>query len=239
MRIVESGDRGKIVIEFQDKYKTKVHTYYQNFKSGSVKNPYFPTLYGVGTIGNKYPVSSGCKNTKEYDVWHSMLQRCFDLLYKEKHPAYKNVTCCDEWLLFDNYYEWLHSQDNFQKWYNGKRWAVDKDIITKKNKIYCPQNCCLVPQRINCLFLKREALRGEYPIGVRRVGHEYFAQCGDPLLGKAVDLGYYKTPESAFYAYKQYKEKIIKQIAEEEFSKGNITKECHDAMMKYEVEITD
>ena len=49
----------------------------------------------------------------------------------------------------------------------------------------------------------------------------------------------YATPEEAFFAYKTYKEKLIKQIAQIEFDKDNITKTCYDAMMKYKVEITD
>ena len=50
----------------------------------------------------------------------------------------------------------------------------------------------------------------------------------------------YPTPEDAFYfVYKPFKEKYIKERAEEEFEKGNITKRCYDAMMRYEVEITD
>lgn len=43
----------------------------------------------------------------------------------------------------------------------------------------------------------------------------------------------------AFEAYKIYKELIIKQVAKEEFDIGNITKKCYDAMIHYEVEITD
>ena len=45
--------------------------------------------------------------------------------------------------------------------------------------------------------------------------------------------------EEVANAYKEYKEKIIKQVAQDEYNKGNIIKECYDAMMKYEVEITD
>ena len=52
-------------------------------------------------------------------------------------------------------------------------------------------------------------------------------------------LGEYKTPEKAFEMYKIYKEEYIKQVAQEEYDKGNITKKCYDAMMSYEVEITD
>ena len=35
------------------------------------------------------------------------------------------------------------------------------------------------------------------------------------------------------------KEDLIKQVAEIEYAKGNITKQCYNAMMNYEVEITD
>lgn len=38
---------------------------------------------------------------------------------------------------------------------------------------------------------------------------------------------------------KKHKEEIIKRVAEDEYSKGRITKICYDAMMNYEVEITD
>lgn len=48
------------------------------------------------------------------------------------------------------------------------------------------------------------------------------------------------TPEQAFYfGYKPYKETIIKQVAQEEYDKGNITEKCYEAMMNYEVEIDD
>lgn len=239
MKIVEYNNSSDIVVEFQDEYKYRVNNTYSNFKKGCIKNPYHPTLYGVGIIGTKYPVSNNCKNTKEYDMWHSMLQRCFDLTYKENRPAYKPVTCCHEWLLFEDYYEWLHSQENFEQWYKGKRWAVDKDILNKGNKIYSPDNCCLIPQNVNCLFLKRESERGRYPIGVHYTNDGFVARCRNPFLDKAVELGCYSTPEKAFEVYKKYKEDIIKQVAEDEYLKGNITKQCHDAMMKYEVEITD
>lgn len=61
----------------------------------------------------------------------------------------------------------------------------------------------------------------------------------NPFTNKFEYLGFYSTPEKAFYVYKAYKEKIIKQVAEFEYSKGNITEQCYEAMMKYEVEITD
>lgn len=239
MKIIECLDNGGIVVEFQDEHRHRVNSIYSNFKKGSIKNPYYPNVYGAGFIGTKYPRSKNCKNIKEYTSWKQMLRRCFSGKEKERIRAYGNVTCCDEWLNYENFYEWLHNQPNFDKWKNGKRWAVDKDIIIKGNKVYNPDACCLIPQNVNCLFLKREAERGDYPIGVRYTDDGFLAICRNPFLDKAVELGCYYTPEKAFQAYKTYKEDVIKQVAEAEYSDGNITEECYRAMINYVVEIDD
>lgn len=240
MKIVEYNKSDDIVVEFQDEYKTKVRSIYGNFKSGSIKNPYYPSVYGVGIIGTKYPRSVNCRNIKEYETWRQILRRCFDKEFKNRQPTYNNVDCCDEWLSYEKFYEWLHNQPNFDKWYNGKRWAVDKDIFVKRNKVYSPEMCCLVPQNVNCLFLKREAERGLYPIGVRyKDGDGFLASCHNPFTNRREELGSYSTPEKAFNAYKCYKEDLIKKVAEIEYKAGNITKECYEAMMNYKVEIDD
>lgn len=240
MKIVEYNKSFDIVVEFQDEHKYRVNSTYSNFKTGCIKNPYYPVVYGVGVVGNKYiTVDENSKSTKEYVIWYHILQRCFDEKWKEKYPWYKDTKCCDEWLYYPNFYEWLHSQPNFDKWYNGKRWAIDKDILVKGNKLYSPKVCCLVPQSVNCLFLKRDAARGEYPLGVRYENGKFKAVCQNSLIGKSEELGCYFTIEEAFNAYKIYKEDIIKQIAEIEYKDGNITKQCYKAMINYKVEIDD
>ena len=240
MKIIEYNKSNDIVVEFQDEYKYKVKNAYGNFKRGTIKNPYYPSVYGIGITGNKYPRSINCKITREYDTWIHILQRSFDDKCKERQPSYGVVSCCDEWLNYENFYEWLHNQPNFDKWYNGKRWAVDKDILHKGNKIYSPENCCLIPQNVNCLFLKREAERGRYPIGISYRKDGFLASCHNPFTDKREEIGYYSTPENAFYlGYKPYKEDIIKRVANIEHNNGNITEQCYQAMMNYEVEIDD
>lgn len=239
MRIVEYIDNRNIVVEFQDKYKARVNTSYGNFKRGIVRNPYYPTVYGAGISGNKYPIIVDGEQSKEYSIWRSIIGRSFYKKAKDKQPTYKEVICCEEWLLFENFYEWLHKQPNFNKWFNGERWAVDKDILNKGNKVYSPENCCLVPQKVNGLFAKSDAARGDYPIGVAKVNSGYMARCKNPFTNVMEYLGVYTTPEKAFLAYKKYKEKAIKQMAQEEYDNDNITKECYEAMMNYKVEITD
>lgn len=240
MKIIEYNNANDMVIEFQDKYKTKIHSRYREFTKGEIKNPYYPTVCGVGITGNKYIIRVNGKIIKEYTAWHNMLLRCFDERYKIQEPTYKDVTCSKEWLLFDNFYEWLHCQENFDKWLNGDRWSIDKDIIFKGNKLYSSETCCLTPQSVNSLFAKGNLVRGDLPIGVcKSWNNNFLAFCQNPFTNKQENLGYYSTPEKAFQVYKSYKEDIIKQVAEIEYKNGNITEQCYKAMLNYEVEITD
>jgi hypothetical protein len=239
MTIVEYNNTHSIIVEFQDKYRARVHTSYHHFKDGAVKNPYCPNLYNVGMVGDKYQTSANGIHTKEYQIWTNIIVRCYSEKYKNKRPTYKDATCCNEWLLYENFYEWLHSQENFENWYEGERWAIDKDILIKGNKIYSPETCCLVPNNINSLFVKRNARRGKYPIGVAYKKRDNIFTAHIEINGNTHYIGSFDSSEQAFLSYKKRKEDYIKQVAQEEYDKGNITKQCYDAMMKYEVEITD
>ena len=239
MMIVVYNEQTDIIVEFQDEHKARVHTSYGNFQRGLVKNPYLPSVYGIGVIGIKYPVSIKSIRTKEYCVWHSLIKRCYDQKTRERQPSYKIASICNEWLLFENFADWLCSQPNYDKWLNSERWALDKDILVKRNKVYSPKTCCLVPQNVNCLFLKRESQRGNYLIGVRYSSDGFMASCHNPFTNKNEIIGCYSTSEKAFAAYKNYKKDIIKRVAEIEYNKGNITKQCYEAMINYVVEIDD
>lgn len=228
MRIIEYIDAMNIVVEFQDEHRAKVKTEYKHYQSGKVKNPYLPSVFGIGMIGAKYP-----SNTKEYITWKSMLNRCYYHKIIGKNPTYQNVVCCDNWLLYENFYDWLHSQENFDKWIDGEKWCLDKDILTKGCRVYSAETCCLVPQNVNNIFVKNEQRRGILPIGVIKSNDKF------GVIFNHEYLGTYNTPEKAFNVYKKEKEFYIKQVAQEEYTKGNITKRCYDAMMNYEVEITD
>ena len=239
MKIIEYNNCHDIIVEFQDEYKSKVHTSYKAFLEGEVKNAYYPSVFNIGITGNKYITRVNNQSTKEYAAWVHMLKRCYHNKVKEKYQTYKDVACCKEWLLFENFYEWLHNQPNFDKWLNGNRWEVDKDILIKGNKIYSKDTCCLVPHNVNCLFTKSDANRGNLPIGVSysKRDKKYNAKLSNN--GHTKHLGYFSDKEDAFQTYKQEKEEYIKKMAQEEYNKGNITKKCYEAMINYQIEITD
>lgn len=180
-------------------------------------------------------------DSKEYNTWYHMLTRCLNSEYKNKKPTYKDVTCCDEWLSFWNFCDWLRSQENYNVWKELKWSSIDKDIFRKGNKIYSPENCFLVPVNVNNLFVKHDALRGEHPIGVYydKDVKKYKSFCTNPFIEKIVTIGSYNTEKEAFESYKEYKEALIKKIADIEYEKGTITEKCKNAMYRYVVEIND
>lgn len=240
MRIVDYRKNDDILVQFDNK-NDFVHSTYESFLNGTIKNPYYPTVYNRGYVGQKYNTTENDDNIKEYHLWYNMFIRCYDVKQQKIHGGYDNCEICKEWYSFENFYEWLHSQENFKQWHDNNDWDIDKDIVCKGNKVYCPEKCSLVPRDINMLFVKNKHIRGAYPIGVsyKKSDGLFFARVNNPLSKKRDFLGYYNSPESAFLAYKYEKEKIIKTVAKKEFEKGNITKKCFEAMLKYEVEITD
>lgn len=230
MKIVEYKRCDDIIVEFQDDIKYKVHTHYDNFKRGYVRNPYFRKEYGVGYIGETKIYADKIRR-KPYDCWHAMMSRCYSNKNKNNDIyKLKNCSICEEW----------HSYANFEKWFNknyyevdNEKMALDKDILIKGNNIYSPQTCIFVPIRINSLFIKSDKIRGSFAIGVtkRKNKERYVATSGGKFLGG------FKTEIEAFQKYKEEKEKNIKQIADE--YKTKIPKILYDAMYKWEVDIND
>ena len=226
MKCIDYRSSMDIDVEFLDSGNVIENVQWNNFIRGKVKDKY---------IGNRYIFT----DSKEYRTWYQMLKRCFDSKTKEEKPTYQNASCCKEWLSFDNFCNWLYSQENYKTWKDLKWSAIDKDILFKGNKIYSPENCLLVPVNVNNLFVKHDALRGDYPIGVCLVNNKYAANCTNPIQNRIVRIGLYDTIDEAFAAYKKYKENLIKEIAIIEYNKGTITKKCRDAMLTYKVEIDD
>ena len=88
------------------------HVQYNNFKRGSIKCPYEPRYFSKGFLGEgKYEASENGKHTDKYIIWHSMLKRCYDPEFQERHPTYKGCTVEDYLLNFQNMGKWI--QDNY------------------------------------------------------------------------------------------------------------------------------
>ena len=168
-------------------------------------------VYGVGTNDADYDVSvviDGVTHTcPYYTKWANMLKRCYSQNYQKSQQTYKGCVTCGEWLLFSNFKGWMEKQD-----WQGKE--LDKDILVQGNKIYSPELCIFVTTKINKLLNTQLSKRGKYKIGVsfcKRSG-KFVSRCRDGN-GNNASLGYFPTELEAHKAYKEFKYKLIADIA--------------------------
>ena len=209
-----------------------------NIKKGDVKDPYSPSVYGVGIVGTKYPSAVNGVKTKEYKLWQSMLKRCYSESLHLKHPTYEGCEASENFKYYEYFYEWCNKQIGFGNKGDGNPFHLDKDLLIKGNKIYSEDSCVFLPKEVNSLLVKRENMRGKYLIGVHWCNtKKVFISQVSKNKGKSEYLGSFNTELEAFNAYKEAKETFIKEQAND--WKSQIDDRAYNALMNYTVEITD
>ena len=145
-------------------------------------------IYGVGITEN----SEFNSRSPQYQKWFDMIRRCYDPIYLNNKPTYRDCFVEDTLLYLQNFGEWYN--ENYYE-IQGENIHLDKDILCKGNKIYSTENMVFVPEGINSLFTSRVNHRGDLPIGVvyHKQTQKFKAQCNNGK-GKMVSLGLYNTP---------------------------------------------
>ena len=232
-KVVKYNDNRNVVIQFlKTGYETSVVL--GNIRKGDVKDPYLPSVFGVGVLGAKYSTRVNGVLTKEYNLWYSMLRRCYSDISKKKYPTYEGCEVSDNFKSYEYFYEWCNEQIGF----GNEGWHLDKDLLIKGNKVYSESACVFIPSEINSLLIKRETLRGEHLIGVcwNKTSKAFMAQVSKNK-GKSEYLGSFKTEIEAFKAYKEAKEAFVKEQANK--FKSQIDSRAYESLMNYEVNIDD
>ena len=232
-KIVKYNGSGNVEILFlKTGYETAARL--DHIKSGEVKDPYSPSVCGVGILGTKYPSTVNSRNTKEYVLWQRMLKRCYSTIFKKRRPTYEGCEVSNNFKNYEYFYEWCQNQIGF----NVEGWHLDKDLLVKGNKVYSENTCVFIPQEINSMLIKSDKRRGEYLIGAcwHKKGKAFVATV-NKNKGKSEYLGLFNTELEAFNAYKTAKESFIKEQAEK--WKGEIDHRAYNALMNYVVSIDD
>ncbi len=236
-KVLKYNDRANVEIQFL-KTGFEMVARLSHIRNGKVKDPYSPSVCGVGIVGIKYPISEGGVITKEYDLWQSMLRRCYSDVSKKQRPTYEGCEVSDKFKSYEYFYEWCNEQIGFDNDSNGNPFQLDKDLLVKGNKVYSESTCVFIPREINQLLIKCTASRGEHLIGVywSKTANAFVARVSRNK-GCSEHLGLFNTELEAFKAYKTAKEAFVKEQANK--WKGKIDDRAYEALMSYKVEITD
>lgn len=144
-----------------------------------------------------------------YQAWRCMIVRCHSKQYKIDYPTYKDVTCCEEWLVFSKFKSWMEQQD-----YVGKQ--LDKDIISPSSRFYSPETCAFVKGVTNKFIISNGASRGEHPLGVywSKKAEKFQASCSNPFTKEREHLGLFNCPQEAHEAWRKRKHELAQLVAE-------------------------
>ena len=229
MKIIAYRKSDDIDIQFLDEHGYIFeHQTYSNFKSGGIKNPYDRNICGVGYMGvGKYHCKySNGVHTMEYQNWIAMIRRCYDEKRKDTYSSYYG-TCevCSEWHNFQVFGQWY--EQNFYQ-VGTERMHIDKDILIHGNKIYSPETCIIVPQRINMMFMNKPN-KYNLPSGIAPIANGRY---NASYRGKSI--GNYDTLELAVKAHDTEKKNALIELANE--YKYKIPNKLYEALINWQPE---
>jgi len=222
-KVVEYKNTNSLIIEFQDEYKYRTKSTVQNVMRGQIKNPYDKIIYGIAYIGDgQYKsVIEDNANNPMYINWRNMLKRCYCPKFQKDNPTYIGCTVVSEWHNYQNYGKW--HDDNYYDVGDG-RMHLDKDILIRGNKLYSPETCIYVPQRINMLFMEKRR-KSEFPTGILKRSNKYCAMYNTEYLGL------FDTIDEAQEEHMKAKRLHIKRVADE--YKSKIPERLYNALYEW------
>lgn len=191
----------EVIIKFIDTgYETITSS--GHIRSGLIKYPFYPYLYGIGYIGESHRQNT--ESLVSFAFWRHMMDRC----YKEGYnTCYSNVTVCSEWHNFSNFKKWF--DDNYIKGYE-----LDKDLYqyNKENKVYSPDFCIFLPKEINACLTTKKCNKYNLPTGIRKLNNSKF-EVRVKYKNKTISARF-DTIEEAENFYRVEKSKILKELTD-------------------------
>lgn len=158
---------------------------------------------GFGINDANYPVNStvdGVKvRCKIFERWVSMVQRCYNEKSLSRRPHYRGCSIDVRWSSFMEFRKWMLMQD-----WEGKQ--LDKDLLVKGNKVYGPDTCCFINQKLNTSITDTRVKSNGLPIGIHIDRGKYRVEVQSKYVGYFDDL------DSALTCYTNTKRDVIREL---------------------------
>ena len=223
VEVIDYISAKKVMVKFVNT-GTELFAQAGHIRSGNIKDPAHPSVYGVGYIGiGKYASRLNGKLTPSYITWASMIQRCYSKKYQKIRPTYVGCSVHKDWLNFQNFSEW------FEKNYK-EGWHLDKDIMVAGNKIYSESTCVFVPSQVNTMITSCNSVIKTIPMCLRQSGKGF--QVAISQRGKVRCFGTYPTINEALASYRIEKSRIAKEAIHPYLMSGQLSNDVYTAFMQ-------
>lgn len=149
-----------------------------------------------------------------WEKWRSMIKRCYMSSYHVNHPTYVDCSVCDEWLTFSNFKSWMETQD----WENKE---LDKDLLVYKNKVYSPETCVFISNKLNMFVCVNQNKKQRHKIGVWKANRpqwnvkEYMCKIQNGT-GRQEYIGVFYTEQEAHNAWQVRKRELGIELLKEQ-----------------------
>lgn len=159
---------------------------------------------GIGINDYDGLIKNDDKTIKSHHIWSAMISRCYNIKDKKYHQyGAKGVKVCDKWLYFSNFKKWFDENYRYDLVEQGIKIALDKDLMSNNSKIYSPQTCMFLPEKINSFIsnVKSSNTSGFTGVYWFKRDNKWKSQITKFDTGKVTHLGYYDDIENANKAY--------------------------------------
>jgi hypothetical protein len=157
-----------------------------------------------------------------YTDWYSMLRRSFSSVHKKRCQSYKEVTCCEDWLLFSNFKSWWDEQQTNSP-VPLEDLALDKDLLGN-SKLYSPETCCYITQKTNSFISSLKKFSGLMLGVINGKNGRFIAQCQGYRGTKRGWVGSSDNELDAHIMYLKAKVTVLDEILNTEFDANVVGK---------------
>lgn len=226
--VVEYNGSHHVKVRFNDDKAFEVTNTSTNVKLGVVKNPFYPTVLGVGFIGDgSHRAKYKGVNDLAYSTWVSMLIRCYSDKGYSRNSSYNDCSVATEWHNFQNFAEWIKTHEHY-----GLGYQLDKDLLKDGNRVYGPEYCSLIPVEINSLIVRAKPKKNGLPKGVDFYKRKGMFRARISINNKSKEIGFFDSVESARDAYLAEKANYVRFVANQ--WRGRIKNNAYHSLISRE-----
>lgn len=205
-KILERRDDGKYIIQFIQTGTIMV-VHQTAIRNGTIKDKFYPSVAGVGYIGDFEGYTHSPENIIIYGPWKHMLQRCYNPNNKDYHLyGGAGVKVDIRWHNFNNFFEDVKSLPGYEnKIMYPNMYCLDKDYlqmhIPNELRIYSKDTCMWISTYDNITLSRRENSNTEYYGVTSRRDNYYTAYYSHKQLGVFTDPIYAASAYNYYYQH--------------------------------------